>query len=265
LHIAVNLPAGVDNSARQLLALRSTRARILILAAALVGSLAVSVATGAASGATAALDLGAELRAAPQAQATHVSELAVARAAPAASAAELEPVPAATPEPTQVAPPPPPPPPAPDYVARIAMPRLGINHYIEQRGVSGGYLESPYDGVYAVAWYSEYNTPGRGGNTLFSAHETWNYSRGPFYLMHQAQVGDVVTVVMTSGKEYQYVVFSNKRHPADVNMGPIIWPNVPAGEEWATFMTCGGRFVPTGGGLGEYLDRDVVIARRVLG
>jgi hypothetical protein len=262
LHIAVNLPAGVDSSARQLLAMRSTRARLSAVAVAMALLFLVSALTGLSSSATAALDLAAQLGASPQAQPGGAAITAAFAAT--AVAAEVEPPPPiVTPEPTQVAPPPPPP--APDYVARIIMPRLGINHYIEQRGVSGGYLESPYDGVYAVAWYSEYNTPGRGGSSLFSAHETWNYSRGPFYLMHQAQVGDVVTVVMTSGKEYQYVVFSNKRHPSDVNMVPIIWPNVPAGEEWVTFMTCGGRFVPTGGGLGEYLDRDVVIARRVLG
>ena len=38
----------------------------------------------------------------------------------------------------------------------------------------------------------------------------------------------------------------------------------PEGEEWITLITCGGRFVATQpNGLGEYLDRDVVVARRI--
>jgi sortase (surface protein transpeptidase) len=219
------------------------------------------------SGAPAALDLAAERASAPQAVATGVTQGQALVASPADTAAaevELELPVVVTPEATAVAPPPPAPPPAPDTVTRLVIPRLGVDHYIEQRGVSGGVLEAPYDGVYAVAWYHAYNTPGLGGNTLFSAHETWNRSRGPFYSMNQAQPGDEVIVRMGSGAEYRYVVFSKERHPAEVNMRPIIWPDVPGNEEWVTFMTCGGRFVATyGNGLGEYLDRDVVIAKRI--
>jgi len=248
--------------------MRSVYARLCAVAAAVLVLLAASMLTGMASSASATLDLAAELNAAPQARATGAAALALT--APSALAAEVaEPAvatPAPTPEPTpEPTPAPPVLAPPGDAVARLVIPRLGVNNYIERRGVAGGFLESPYDGVYAVAWYHEYATPGRGGNSVFSAHETWNRSRGPFYLMHQAQAGDHITVQMASGAEYTYVVFSNKRHPADVNMGPIIWPEVPPGEEWATFMTCGGRFVATyGNGLGEYLDRDVVIAKRIL-
>lgn len=49
-------------------------------------------------------------------------------------------------------------------------------------------------------------------------------------------------------------------------MGDLISaPEKPAGAEWITLITCGGRFRAylDGGGPGEYLDRDVVVAERV--
>ena len=59
-------------------------------------------------------------------------------------------------------------------------------------------------------------------------------------------------------------------HPGAQNMPPwktgelIDAPSQPEGEEWITLITCGGRFQQThDNGLGEYLDRDVVIAKRI--
>jgi hypothetical protein len=47
-------------------------------------------------------------------------------------------------------------------------------------------------------------------------------------------------------------------------MGEIINPkNRPFGESWITLITCGGRIVYDASGFGEYLDRDVVVARMV--
>ncbi|RLT27274.1 MAG: class F sortase [Chloroflexi bacterium] len=155
----------------------------------------------------------------------------------------------------------------PDYVARISSPTLKLENYVTRLGVINNQMQSPdADGVHAIGWYPEYATPGRGGNAVFSAHETWEFQHGPFYSMHLAKPGDELTIQMTSGATYRYVVTSNRRYPeATIPMGDIIWPgNEPPGEEWATFITCGGRFVRTeSNGLGEYLDRDVVVAKRL--
>lgn len=176
-----------------------------------------------------------------------------------------------TPIPTATPPPPPPTPTPtplpPDYVTRLRAPRLGIDHYVVRLGVINNQMQSPdSDGVRAVGWYPEFGTPGRHTNVVFSAHETWQLQRGPFYSMARAQVGDEFTVDMTSGAQYRYQVISNRRYPeATIPMGEIIWPSsIPSGDEWVTFITCGGRFVVTAAnGTGEYLDRDVVVARRL--
>jgi hypothetical protein len=71
---------------------------------------------------------------------------------------------------------------------------------------------------------------------------------------------------MDGGPTYVYEVFFYQRYDVDqIPMGELIdAPTRPANEEWITLITCGGRFEATqANGLGHYLDRDVVIARRI--
>ena len=165
--------------------------------------------------------------------------------------------------------PPPPPRAAPVVdnagVARIRAPGLGLDHYIEVDGIINGEMESPRDGSYAVGFYTDFDRPGAPGNAVFSAHETWNHLQGPFYQMAFAKAGDEVTVVMADGRQFRYRVISNTRYEVDsMPMAEILWPSQrPAHEEWITLLTCGGRIVYGGSGFGEYLDRDVVVAKRV--
>ncbi len=145
------------------------------------------------------------------------------------------------------------------------MPRLGINHYIEPVSVINNEMQAPNDGVFAIGWYPDYSKPGFGQNSVFSAHETWNRSRGPFYTLSQARPGDEITVTMDNGLEYRYEVMTNVRYDAySIPMGEVIWPSKrPQNEEWITLITCGGRIVYNETGYGDYLDRDVVQARMI--
>jgi hypothetical protein len=71
---------------------------------------------------------------------------------------------------------------------------------------------------------------------------------------------------MEDGTRYIYEVFRLDRYDvATIPMGDIIWPNDrPPDEEWITLITCGGTFVQTSSqGWGEYIHRDVVVARLV--
>jgi hypothetical protein len=167
-------------------------------------------------------------------------------------------------------PPPPPrgaPPPGNQFgIAGISAPALGVDHYVEVLGVTSGYMDSPNDGSYAVGYYPDFSQlPGESGNVIMSAHETWNHQQGPFYQMHKARAGDEISISMTDGSVYRYSVISNTRYDVDtIPMGEVIWPSKRAfGEQWLTLITCGGRIVYDSSGFGEYLDRDVVIAKRV--
>jgi hypothetical protein len=71
---------------------------------------------------------------------------------------------------------------------------------------------------------------------------------------------------MQDGPSYVYeVIFYQRFDVNNIPMGELIdAPTRPAEEEWITLITCGGRFQQTqDNGLGEYLDRDVVIAKRI--
>lgn len=150
-------------------------------------------------------------------------------------------------------------------IARVVAANLGVDHYVEVDRIINNEMESPRDGEYAIGFYPDFDKPGAGGNSVFSAHETWNHFQGPFYQLANAKNGDEITIVMSDGRNFRYRVFSNVRYDVDkMPMAEVLWPsNRPKGEEWLTMFTCGGRIVYDSSGFGEYLDRDVIIAKRI--
>ncbi|MCA9825604.1 MAG: class F sortase [Dehalococcoidia bacterium] len=152
-------------------------------------------------------------------------------------------------------------------VAHIQLEAFGVDSLIEKIGVdSNNQLETPKD-PHATGWYDIYDRPGWGGNAVFSAHvDYWPDIKGPFNRLDETQPGDRVHIVMADGTRYVYEVFRLVRYDvATIPMGDIIWPeDRPAGEEWITLITCGGTFVQTSSqGWGEYIHRDVVVARLI--
>lgn len=128
-------------------------------------------------------------------------------------------------------------------------------------------LDTPHN-PHNVGWYDIFDLPGAGGNAVLSAHiDYYPDIRGPFHKLANLKPGDEFVVVMQGGKEYRYRVLSNQRHDAKtINMDEVVWPSTrPANTEWATLITCGGRFesYSGSGGPGEYLDRDVVIGQLI--
>lgn len=157
-------------------------------------------------------------------------------------------------------------------VARISAPAIGLDHPIEEIGLlPNNQLDTPHDALGKVGWYYIYDRPGWRGNAIFAAHLNYNFQLGPFANLRHVEPGHPVTVTMADGTAYTYQVFFYRQYSVDsIPMGDIIdglldgTPR-PPGEEWITLITCGGDFQPTDpSGLGEYLHRDVVVARRTL-
>jgi Sortase domain len=164
----------------------------------------------------------------------------------------------------------PPPPPAVRVssgpVRRFAMPRLEIDNALEVLSMGPtGQLPTPADANYRVGWYTDFGLPGTGGNAVLTAHETWNHLQAPFFNLHRAVPGDEIVVDMADGRRLVYAVTSNIRYDVhSIPMAEIIWPSTRGNSEWITLITCGGRIVyDEVTGFGEYLDRDVVVARLV--
>jgi sortase (surface protein transpeptidase) len=177
--------------------------------------------------------------------------------------------PTATATPTEPPSPTPSPTPTPfnGKVARLKVPNLRIDYPIEDLALlPNNEMDTPHDANGKVGWYYIYDKPGFRGNAIFSAHINYNKKDGPFAQLSKAKVGDEVAVVMENGTEYKYKILRNDRIPvAKLDMGALIWPSTrPAGTEWVTLITCGGRLGPLDqNGFGEYLDRDVVVAERI--
>lgn len=150
-------------------------------------------------------------------------------------------------------------------VTQLRIPSLGVASAIEPIGLTpGNALDTPKN-PHNTGWYWIYDRPGAGGNAVFSAHiDYYPNIRGPFHQLAKLGGGAHIVVVV-DGRELVYEVISNQRYSMySMPVGEILWPALPQGEEWVTLITCGGRFVSSRpGGPGEYLDRDVVVARRI--
>jgi hypothetical protein len=147
-------------------------------------------------------------------------------------------------------------------VARMQMPTFKIDFPIEEVGVNAANeMETPKGENTHIGWYSLWDRPGWGGNSVFSAHVYYRNVPAPFKDLAKSKVGDDVTVVMENGDTYSYKVISNNRYHRDtIPMGEIIWPQNRNGKEWITLITCGGELDSSGQ---EYVSRDVIIAERV--
>ncbi len=190
----------------------------------------------------------------------------------------------ATPTPT-VAPPTPEPGPAVELepydgkLVSMRLPSLGVEAAIESIGIIEELNELDVPEWDNIGWYEildrpGFGKPGFGETSLFSAHKDyWPKKQGPFYALTELRNGDRVVVVMDDGREYVYEVFFQQRYRAeDLPIGDLRRPHEaedpvfqrPTGEEWIALYTCGGEFVPSRpGGPGEYVHRDLVLARLV--
>lgn len=172
-----------------------------------------------------------------------------------------------TPLPPDAPTPTPAPPPFDGAVARMKIPRFGVDSAIENIGLlANNTLDTPHN-PHNTGWYTIYDKPGFGGNAVFSAHvDYFPNILGPFHKLSKTDLGDEIIVTMANGLEYHYKIIRKARYNVDsIPMGDLIWPqNKPAEVEWVTLITCGGEFRATSSsGAGEYLQRDVVVAERI--
>ncbi len=151
----------------------------------------------------------------------------------------------------------PPPAPGPVDVARLAIPRLGVDALVARLGLdSYGRLDVPQD-TSTVGWNPAYNDlPGTGGATFFAAHFEYAGRPGVFNEIATLQPGDEIAVTLSDGSVLRYVVTSAIDYTiAQVDMGAVLFGR--EGAESITLMTCSGP--PNSEG---YPMRTVVLATR---
>ncbi len=150
-------------------------------------------------------------------------------------------------------------PPSSAPIARIVIPKIGVDAKIVVKGIGpDGVMEVP-DNAYDVAWYDFTARPGWGGNAVFSGHVDFR-GVGPavFWNLGKLEPEDIVEVRLEDGATYRYRVtgkgvFDAEDAPVDRIIG-----QTPV--ESVTLITCTGTFnVATR----QYDKRLVVRAERV--
>jgi hypothetical protein len=235
----------------------------MVRASAVIVVFAIIVVACESCGGGASTD-GSTASASRQAQGQHVAT------APAASASPpFEALPQAPAEPPPATPLPPTPTPVPRVpVVSLQRPQFGVDSQIEELGlIDGSQMDAPHD-PYDTGWYPMWDWPGAPGNAIFAAHVNhYPGILGPFYNLASMGAGDEVQLTLADGEVLRYGVISNTRYDVStIDMSHLIAaPERPPDDQWVTLVTCGGTFVPyaNGSGAGYYLDRDVVVARRI--
>jgi LPXTG-site transpeptidase (sortase) family protein len=134
--------------------------------------------------------------------------------------------------------------------ARIQIPSIGVDAWIEQIGIIDGVMQTPAD-AWNVGWYQDLAAPGGAGNAVFAAHRDW-WGLGPvvFYDLGSVSIGETILVTGPSGETATYVVTEIYSVPADADFSSVISSD---GDQEITLITCTGSFDGA-----EYLDRLIV-------
>lgn len=151
----------------------------------------------------------------------------------------------------------PPPPVAGLDVARLRVPRIGVDAPVGRYGLDRyGRLDVPQD-TRTVGWNPAYAAlPGTGGSTFLAAHYEYGGRPGVFNRLSALAAGDEVRVLLTDGTEQRYRVTSTVDYVLEsIDMGALLRGR--EGRESLTLMTCSGR--PNARG---YSERTVVLAER---
>ncbi len=150
----------------------------------------------------------------------------------------------------------------------LASARLYGDAVVEPRGteVTGGrdFFQTPTT-PYRIAWYAAFGHLGNGGsNSIFGAHiDYMGIGRVVFGFLTSARPGDALYVTMEEGNDYAYTVTSIEiKKLVDIDMGPIVYPDLDEHTERVTLISCGGTFSPYPDGGGEYDSRVFLVAER---
>ncbi len=147
--------------------------------------------------------------------------------------------------------------------SRLLIPKLEIDAPFSYKAVPpDGQMPNPnsWDDV-AYYDFSQFpdlgGLPGKGGNIVLAGHVDY-IRHGPavFWRLHELQAGDIVTIRMTDGAEYNYKIEFNKvLDPNGADWSGIVSATA---DESVTLITCTGVFE-----AGHYNNRQIAWGRRV--
>lgn len=140
----------------------------------------------------------------------------------------------------------------------VRLPQGGTATLVREEVGPDGVLPIPNQLDEATWWGAGLDAPA--GATVMAGHVNWRGATGPFAELWHAAVGQDVTVVDQSGREYRYritQVVTLRKDELPSRAGELF---AQSGPHRLVLATCGGQWV--GGEIG-YADNQVVIASPV--
>jgi sortase A len=141
---------------------------------------------------------------------------------------------------------------------QLAIPRIGVQAPIENKGIdSHNQMEAP-DKPFDVAWYPFTAKPGSGGNAVFAGHKDFA-GVGPaiFWKLGQLRPGDTIEVSGAGQVQLHYEVTQTWDYTlSDIPMASVL---AQGNGDQVTLITCAGSYSKAAG----YDHRLVVRAKRV--
>jgi LPXTG-site transpeptidase (sortase) family protein len=148
---------------------------------------------------------------------------------------------------------------APDMPRAIYITKLNMSGRILPMGLKDGAVDAPKN-AYDAGWYTGSAKPGATGAALFDGHASEAGGFGLFGNLHKLSNGDVVTVEMGDGTEYDYEIIGKERVAKEsVDMTKALQVQGGA-EQGATFITCAGKWIEAEQTLSE---RVLLYAKRI--
>ena len=125
--------------------------------------------------------------------------------------------------------------------ARLIIPKLGVNAYVEQVGLdSAGAMDVPKKFTTA-AWYKLGYKIGDNGNAVFSGHyDTYSGSPAIFWNISKLNAGDSIIVIDTGGTSYRFMVREKRVYEFD--KFPLQEVFGTAGTSGVNLITCSGEW-----------------------
>lgn len=123
---------------------------------------------------------------------------------------------------------------------QIRIPAIGVEAGFEFVGrTADGAMDVPRDPD-RVAWYRLGPRPGEQGNAVVAGHVDWGGKPAVFWALSQLKAGDLVEIIATDDKKYQFSVQWQRWFEADGAPVQEIFSQGGAAE--LTAITCGGHF-----------------------
>lgn len=142
--------------------------------------------------------------------------------------------------------------------SRLIIPDIGVNAFMESRGLTKDNAVDVPKSLWNVSWFNKSSRPGSPGPAMIVGHYS-SYGRAVFANLHKLKVGQKIVVRDDNNQVYTYAVKSIDSYPqAEVPMAELLGDK--QSKPRLSLITCGGQYIK---GARDFTNRTVLRAEIV--